>query len=167
MKLYLIRHGVAGSRASFARTRRPDSERPLTPEGRDKMSANAHGLRVLVKSLDAILSSPYARAAETADIVADVFKGPRPEPLEALAPGGRREEVLARLCHGHARSIAIVGHEPDLSSLLAWFVAGSSTGFGELKKGGVAMLAWDTTPAAGEAKLHWLASPKLLRRLVR
>ena len=166
MKLYVIRHGAACDRASFARSRRPDSERPLTPDGRDKMRASARGLRVLVKSFDRILTSPYARASETADIVARVFEGPQPEPLEALTPGGRSDDVLATLRHGDAQSIAMVGHEPDLSMLIAWFVTGSSTPFCELKKGGVCLLEWDRTPAAGEAKLQWISSPKLLRRMV-
>jgi phosphohistidine phosphatase len=130
------------------------------------MRANARGLRVLVKSFDRILTSPYARASETADIVARVFKGPQPESLEALTPGGRSEDVLATLRHGDARSIAMVGHEPDLSTLLAWLVTGEARPFCELKKGGVCLLEWDGTPAAGKANLHWIVSPKLLRRLV-
>jgi phosphohistidine phosphatase len=168
VKLYIIRHGAAGERASFSATGRPDSERPLTEGGRDKMNANARGLRVLGCSLDAIVTSPYVRAAETADIVARVLKGPQPEPLDHLAPEGRPEDVLAWLRkHRSAQSVAVVGHEPGLSALLALCASGSTTPFGELKKGGACLLVWDGVPMAGRAKLTWLVSPKILRRLAR
>jgi phosphohistidine phosphatase len=168
MDLCLIRHGAAGDRPSFARTGRPDSERPLTSGGCDKMLSNARGLRTLVRSFDAIVTSPYKRTVQTAAIVAREFNGPQPEPLEALAPDGRLEDVLAWLRkHRDYESVAVVGHEPGLSSLLALCVSGSAAPLGELRKGGVCMLVWDGAPAAGKAKLSWLLSPRVLRRLAR
>jgi len=168
MNLYLIRHAAAADRVEFARTKRRDQERPLTAAGRKKMLANARGLRAVVPAFDVLLTSPYARAAETADILAQVFGGPRPEPLQALAPDGSEEDVLAWL-HDHRRleSVGLVGHEPLLGTLLAWFVSGSPRPVHELKKGEACMLAWDDAPAPGTAKLVWIATPKMLRKLAR
>jgi phosphohistidine phosphatase len=52
MHLLVIRHGLAGDREEFAKTGRPDDERPLTPKGRRRMRRNARGLRTLVPGLD-------------------------------------------------------------------------------------------------------------------
>lgn len=168
MDLYLIRHGPAAERAAFARTERPDEERPLTDAGREKMLANVRGLRAVVTSFDALITSPYARAVQTADIIARGFDGPRPEPLKALAPDGGPEELLRWLrAHPKLQAVAAVGHEPALGALLAWFVTGTESPFVDLKKGGVCMITWKGVPAPGKAKLRWLLSPAMLRRLAR
>ncbi len=58
-----------------------DSERPLTDKGRKKMRQIAKALRHLGVEFDLILSSPYVRACETAEILADVFKMKRQDRL--------------------------------------------------------------------------------------
>jgi phosphohistidine phosphatase len=67
----VIRHAPAADRAEFAKTGKDDSERPLTDDGKTKMRRAARGLRSLVPKLDLLASSPYVRAHETAEIVAD------------------------------------------------------------------------------------------------
>jgi len=68
MDLLVIRHAIAGDRAEWAKTGRPDQERPITNEGRERMAVNAQALRRLVPELDLLATSPFVRAVETADV---------------------------------------------------------------------------------------------------
>src|SRR5687767_12246278 len=72
MNLYIIRHAIAVDEATSDSG--SDSERPLTDKGRKKMRQIAKALRHLGVEFDLILSSPYVRACETAEILADVLK---------------------------------------------------------------------------------------------
>jgi phosphohistidine phosphatase len=63
------------------------------------------------------------------------------------------------------RSVALVGHEPDLGSLLAWLTTHGEAPFCELKKGGVCLARYEKVPAAGRATLVWVATPAMLRKL--
>jgi len=168
MRLVLIRHAIAGDRDAFAaESGRPDAERPVTPEGRKKMEANAHGLRAVVPQLDVLATSPYTRARETAEIVADAYDGLAVTEVPALASGGSRDEVLKWLQAQHAEFVALVGHEPDLGALIAWLVTGDAAPFVTLKKGGAGLLVGEGPPGPGLAELSWVLTPKLLRRLSR
>lgn len=89
-----------------------------------------------------------------------------PERCEALeagyAPADAADELLGR----RAASVALVGHEPQLSSLASLMLTGLAHAFAlELKKGGVVFLDCPDEPAPGEALLRWSASPKILRSL--
>ena len=72
------------------------------------------------------------------------------------------EEMLA---HIEGSKVALVGHEPHLSALLAWLVTGDP-GRGErfgFKKGGVTLLVGKPRPNA--MTLEALLPPKVLRRI--
>ena len=69
MRLLFIRHAIAEDRDEWAKSGRPDAERPLTDRGRDRMRRAARGLARLLPRPDLIATSPYLRAAETAAIV--------------------------------------------------------------------------------------------------
>src|SRR5262249_20580449 len=64
MILYVLRHAQAEDKSEQG----GDEARRLTPRGRDKMRSAAAGLRALRLRFDAIVTSPFARAAETAEI---------------------------------------------------------------------------------------------------
>lgn len=166
MDLLVIRHAIAEDREEWAQTGRPDRDRPLTDEGRDRMERIARALRALVPQLDVLATSPYVRAVETADIVRDAFG--KIEVVEAapLAHGGSSEDVCAWLGARAETRIGIVGHEPDLGQLVSWFLLGSVDGGCSLKKGGACLLRFVGRPARGAAELKWLLPPKLLHRLV-
>ena len=72
MQLLLIRHGPAGDRSAW---NGPDSERPLTVEGREVMRLAVPALPGLVPKVDVLATSPFTRAYETAEIVAQVYDG--------------------------------------------------------------------------------------------
>ena len=118
------------------------------------MSRLQRGLCALVSSFDAIVTSPYTRTSETADIVARAFGGPQPEPVEELTPEARSDSFLEWLSeHDSYDCVAAIGHEPGLSALLALCVSKPAQPFTEFKKGGACMLVWEGRPTAGSATL--------------
>jgi phosphohistidine phosphatase len=167
LHLVAIRHAPAEDRVTFAHSGRPDAERPLTRRGREKMIANARGLRVIVPSLDFLATSPYTRAEETAAIVASQYANMRFERVSVLSPGARPADFLEWLrAPAHAgKTIGIVGHEPDLGELVAWLVTGEPAPFFAFKKGGAAYLELDPPIRPGGGTLRWLLSPAVLRSL--
>jgi phosphohistidine phosphatase len=136
MQLYLIRHGLAADGGA-------DEARPLTDEGRARIAEEAQALRRLGAQFDRLLHSPLLRATQTAEALADLVLGTSsPTPRLVLAPS---EELLAELA---GESVALVGHEPWLSELVAWLVTGERR-LGPrfaIEKGGVALLEGEPRP---------------------
>jgi phosphohistidine phosphatase len=160
--LYLVRHGRAAERGEEWPD---DGKRPLTPQGIDRFQQVVRGLSVLGVTIDTILTSPLVRARQTADILA---AGLRPHPsvevIDVLAPGTSVADVIAALARPRkAKSIACVGHEPDLGVLAARLI-GSRRAL-PLKKGGICRIDMAGSRTAGE--LAWFAPPRLLRQSAR
>jgi phosphohistidine phosphatase len=157
MDIYLIRHAVA-------ELRRPDlqdHERALTPIGRERFAKVVDGLERLGVTLDRVYHSPWRRAVETAELIANLAQG-KLEPHPGLA-GSPKEDLLASL---DGDAVALVGHEPWMSELLAWLVTGDpgAAGGHVMKKGGVAWLRGEPLP--GGMELRALIPPKVFRELV-
>lgn len=167
MRLLVIRHGIAGDREAFARSGRPDDERPLTPKGRRRMRRNARGLRTLVTSVDVLATSPLVRAAQTADLVADAYEDePERAARDELRPESPLDAVGAWLrAHPAGHTVAVVGHEPQLSRLVSWLLAGEDRSLVRLAKGGACLLSFDGAPGPRCATLEWLLQPRELRAL--
>ncbi len=166
MKLLVIRHAIAEDREAFAKGGDPDSERPLTDFGRRRMRRNVKGLLRATERPDVLATSPFARAAETARIVADALGLTSIEVLDALTPEHHPRDLEVWLGRQNEEAtIAVVGHEPHLGRLITWFVSGGEDPRVELKKGGVALLEFDHRPAAGKAMLRWLLTPAHLRAI--
>ena len=166
MRLLVIRHGIAEEQETFARTGQPDTERPLTKEGRRKMAEVALGLHTLVPELDRIASSPLVRAQQTAEIVAKAYGMDAVETTDALVPLAK-PALLARWAVPYAGSyvVAVVGHEPHLSTLVTWLLCGEDDSRIELKKGGACLLTCEGGPSRAGGVLLWLHTPASLRRL--
>ena len=164
MKLFLLRHGLAVEPGTSGCTR--DSERPLTPEGRRKIRRVAGALARLDLKPDAILTSPYVRAHQTAEIVAATLRlNKRLHLCQDLASGGDVNKLIGGINRrfANAVSVMLVGHEPDLSRLASLLVSGKPDGVTiEFKKGGLCALEADNLRADQCAILQWLAPPKLL-----
>ena len=166
MKLLVIRHAIAEERDEFAFTGRPDSERPLTKEGRDRMRRAAAGLAEVVERIDVLATSPWTRAAQTADIVAAAYGGIDVAPVEELTAEHAPDDLLPWLREqGDESTVAIVGHEPHLGFLVGWLLTGRHESFVELKKGAACLLSFDDPPAPGNATLLWALAPAQLRAL--
>ncbi len=160
MELYVLRHGLAVERTVGLK----DRERTLTPKGKQRTAALANHLKALKISFDWILASPFVRARETAEIMAErmnykgelAFSG-------HLLPGGSPRMVFKELQDNSAKeSVLLVGHEPDLSQLISMLVTGKLGLRLEMKKGGLCKLEIDDLASLPCATMVWLAPPKLL-----
>lgn len=162
MILYIIRHAIAEEDPSGE-----DSQRALSKKGSKKMHQIAKGLRTLAVEFDLILSSPYVRSKETAEILADVFKMKKKiEYSDHLIPMGNPDLLIAEVNEKYVvDSLAIVGHEPYLTTLISLLTANDSTIDMTLKKGGVCVLSTDDLRHTRRATLEWLLTPGVLVEL--
>lgn len=165
MKLYIIRHAIAVEPGTPGFDE--DSQRPLTPKGSRKMRKIARGLKELEALPDVVLSSPYRRAAETAAILADILKlQDQVFFSEHLTPLGFADQLIAEINEKYrVENLALVGHEPSLSSLASLLVSGDAEFALELKKGGVCCLDVTDLRPARCATLLWLMTPTQLAAL--
>lgn len=167
MKLYIVRHAIAVEAGTPGFE--DDSLRPLTGKGKKKMQKIAQGLKELEAEIDLILTSPYARAVETAKMLRKVFSLGKESVVETeyLTPAGDGAQLVDLINEMSANidSIALVGHEPSLSSLVSVLVSGDPNLSLTLKKGGVCRLSVDTLQYGRCAALDWLLSPSQLAEL--
>ena len=160
MRLLVFRHGIAEDIAADG----TDASRVLTPEGVKRTRKAARALARLCDPPDVILTSPKARARQTADAAKEAFGSPV-EVLDELADGPPGP-ALAALAGRSDETVMIVGHEPMLSELVEQVCTGGRPrGFVDLRKAGCACLDVTLGPggAATEATLLWLATAKMLR----
>lgn len=165
MRLLVIRHAIAEKREAFAKSGKRDARRPLTEEGIRRMEQAVQGLRMIVPQIDHVASSPHLRAMQTAKIVASAFDVRTVERVSALEPSGDTDLVLDWLRGQDVDTIAIVGHEPDLSGLISYLIANTKDVSIQMKKGATCLLEVDEEVEPGTALLRWLLSPKQLRAL--
>lgn len=163
MRLLVVRHAIAAPRETFGGS---DGARPLTDDGRKRMRRGARALCKLVPELGLIATSPLVRAVETAAILADAYGGIETVETPALVPGAAPSDLAAWVASRADRdALAIVGHEPDLSTAVTWFSTGLEQSCVELGKGGAALLDFPGAVAGGRALLVWLLRPGQLRKL--
>ena len=164
MEIVFLRHAPAGAREEWARTGRPDSERPLTLEGRKRARAAAKGLAKFIKTADLIATSPWPRARETAEIAAKALGAPLVE-TECLLPNRSPASLAAWLSGLDGERVVLVGHEPHLSKVVSWLMAGGvSRSIVRFKKAQALLLEMKKA-APGSAALIWSLPPRVLRGL--
>ena len=162
MILYLVRHGIAVDRTDPKCP--PEAERPLTARGVQKTRSAALGLRALGAKPDILITSPYVRAAQTAEIFAEAL-GYSPEKIrvsEALKPTDNPATIVAEIARLRAKEVMCCGHAPHLDLLIS-LLAGARGAFTALKKAGVACFEQQGSHSRWE--LRWILSPKVLRDL--
>jgi phosphohistidine phosphatase len=159
-ELYLIRHAVAEERGDAWPD---DAKRPLSDDGKSAMRKAARGLVRLDVGFDVVLTSPFVRARQTAEIVANEYDDRPPVvSVDSLTPGGSFQAVLNDLeKHAKKSRIALVGHEPSIGELAAR-LAGLRRPL-EFKKGAVCRIDVKTIPPAGPGALRWFITQKILR----
>ena len=163
MDLYILRHGIAEDVSESGL----DRDRVLTKEGIEKTKATCKALRKLELQFDAILTSPYARARQTAEIVADELNLTSVLHLvDALGAASSADAVLVELQKIIRKQscVLVVGHEPILSSLISLLLSGSPSLSITMKKGGLCKLNC-VRPEPGAARLDWLLTAKHLCRM--
>jgi phosphohistidine phosphatase len=157
MQIFLMRHGIAGP----APRGMPDSQRVLTAEGRRQVQAVVRRVAHLLPT-PAILSSPYKRALETAEILSrelglsrEILTSPALVPESAPADAWRDTMIYRDL-----DSLVLVGHQPLFSALTAYIL-----GFPDLAIDFPAStLVCVDVPLLGlrpRGVLRWMLTPKL------
>jgi phosphohistidine phosphatase len=166
VNLFVLRHAIAVERG--APGYKDDSLRPLTEKGAKKMQRIAEGMLLLDLSFDAILSSPFIRARQTAEIVAETFHARKQLEFTPHLEAGGDPRKLIEVINEHYDSDAalmVVGHEPYLSGLVSMLVAGSDSMALILKKGGLCKLDVSGLHYGRCATLQWLLTPAQLMRM--
>ncbi len=154
MDLILLRHGKAEDYAPGG-----DSARPLVEKGRQQARRAANLLHAAGQLPEVVLTSPLLRArqtaqefCQTADLPGEIIQG-------WLACGMSPESALAELAgFQEFKRVLIVGHEPDFSNLIEWFL-GVGGGSVKVKKGSLACLR--INPPSRHGMLKFLIPPKL------
>ena len=161
MNLYLLRHGVAADPGATGCE--DDSERPLIPKCERRLRAAAAAMKKLGLSFDLILSSPFLRARQTAEIVAGELRlKKRLEIFDELVPGGNSRALMQALSElkPAPENVLLVGHEPHLSRLISLLVSGNADAAAiEMKKGGLCKLEAAELRNGQCARLIWLLTP--------
>ena len=160
MDLYLVRHAIAVERGTEGFNR--DSDRPLTEKGIKKMKGVAKAMKNMGVSFDLLLSSPFRRAKETAEIIGDEFECRKSIKFSPhLAVGGSPRELIDEINHDYpdVGDIMLVGHEPYLSTLISMLVSGHDGIPVRMKKGGACKLSIETLSFRRCAELEWLMGP--------
>jgi phosphohistidine phosphatase len=161
MIIYFLRHASAGEPTSNAKK---DEKRALDEAGVEQCGYVGRALAALDVQVEAILSSPLKRAAQTASLVGNEMGH---EGKLQLEDGLRPTATFAdfrKLIEKYAKldAIMVVGHNPSLSEFLGRSI--SETGCEaavELKKGAVARVEMSRNAAS----LTWCLTPKILRTL--
>ena len=154
-QVYLVRHGLAEDVSATG----ADFDRALTATGIRKMKAAAHGLATIGVQPARLIASPYRRAQETAEVLADVLDPADRETWEELGCGVDVQVVAAKLANLDPR-------EPDMGVLLSFFLTGQPDGFWtHFRKGAVACIAGANLPPHGYARLEWFERATVLGRI--
>jgi phosphohistidine phosphatase len=158
MEIYLLRHAIAEATSASGR----DADRRLTEEGRDKLRrvlerAHSAGVRPSL-----ILTSPYRRALETAEIAARElgYEG-KIGRTPSLAPDSSPQQIWEAIReHRDESAVLIAGHEPLFSATVAYML-GSSRAMVQFRKGALMRIDFETLGAAPAGVLQWMLTPKL------
>jgi len=161
MRVLIVRHAAAVERGTAGFS---EEARPLTADGKKKFQKAAAGLARVEGPPTAILTSPLVRARQTAEIAARAWGKPKPKRLDALA-GGSVDDVLTAL-RGlpPTATVALFGHEPQVSELLARLLGTRASERLAFKKGGAALVEIEGDPERG-GRLAWFLPPGVLREL--
>lgn len=163
MQLYIVRHGIAIDRED---PKCPaDPERFLTEEGIEKTRQVAKGVAEVGAVPDLIITSPYVRALQTAEIFAEELEYSKQKirKSDLLLPGAEPLQLFRDLAKDKDLSAVFVfGHAPHVDDLVATAV-GCKHHISSMKKAGVALVELRRlAPPSGE--VIWMATPKLLRK---
>jgi phosphohistidine phosphatase len=156
MQVYLLRHGIAEAGSPG----HPDAERALTDEGREKLRRVLKRARAAGVEPSLILSSPYRRAVETADVAAESlgYQG-RVVKTRALAPEASPfdawEEIRKR---GEERAILLASHEPLMSSMVAFLLDSPALSV-DMKKAALVRVDCERAGPEPQGVLKWMLTP--------
>ncbi|MDQ6707598.1 MAG: phosphohistidine phosphatase SixA [Acidobacteriota bacterium] len=160
MEIYILRHGIAEDEKPGT----PDPQRALTKEGKEKLES------VLQRAGDAgvnpsvILTSPYLRALQTAEMAARILKHETEAVrTDSLVPGSSPEAVWNEIRDRRTEAqLLLAGHEPLLSHLVSYLLSAPSLQM-EFKKGALVRIDVEGFRGEPHGVLKWILTPKLAK----
>ncbi len=165
MDVFFLRHGEAGRRVSIPSK---DMERALTESGKREIKQIGESLEKMDLEFNKIVSSPLARARETAEIIANNQKKPNKVELwDELRPEGNRLDLFRKLSKIRQDvDILLVGHEPYLSNVIGEIISGNNLASRIIiKKGGLARVRISSLSPKPSGELRWLLTPRQLKKM--
>lgn len=156
MELLVIRHAKAEDQSATG----TDFDRALVEKGFAQSRRLGSFLKRIDRRPDVVLTSPLVRARETAETLCEAASMPGPVTQGWLACGMDPETAIRELvAFSDFERVAIVGHEPDLSSLIEWLLGCSGSSV-EVKKASITGLL--VHPPAWHARLLFHIPPTML-----
>jgi phosphohistidine phosphatase len=158
MLLYLLRHGAAEAAAKSGR----DADRALTEEGREKVR------RVIRRAREGglwpalILSSPFTRALETAQVAAKALGyEDKIVTSNALIPEATPEEAWDEIrAHRDQSEVLVASHQPLCGALTA-FLLNAPTLEIDFRKSALVCIDVDGGNGRPKGTLQWMLTAKL------
>lgn len=160
MNLYLIRHAEAENPS----LKISDFERQLTKVGIEKFSKAVLSWKYFIEGFNFIITSPYIRALQTAEIVSKHF--PVKDGIikdSRLGCGSITEDVIDIINTYKGTNIALVGHEPDFSEHVSNLISNSGA-FVDFKKGMIAKINFNGRVRSSAGVLEYLIPVKAFRQ---
>ena len=154
MKIYIVRHGKAASSDV-------DPQRGLTEEGRRGVERVASHLKSLNLSVDCVWHSGKARAAQTAEILAQAMT--LKEAVTAHAGLSPNDDVapIRDEIESAAQDVMLVGHLPFVGILTSLLLTGSDAHYPiSFKEVTIACLE---QPSENHWRVEWVIGPHVMR----
>jgi len=159
LNIYLIRHG----KSEPVVPGKNDSERNLTDEGKSIVEASANLWKEFVQDFDHIITSPFIRAKQTAQIISNVFhfQGGIVED-SVLAPGSVTRNIIELANALNGNDIAFIGHQPDMGYHISDFIAGKGVNI-KLSPSSIVKISFENRAASGKGILMFLLPPVFIK----
>lgn len=161
MLLYFLRHGDASSSPQIN-----DSDRPLTEVGIHQATLVGTFLQQIEMKVDIILSSPLARAQQTASIIQEKIKTEQFKVCDYLLNGSDQHQLFEHLDSFKVSSILLVGHEPHLSETISLLIGSDRNAGIEIKKCSLALINASHPIQQGREQLRWLIPLETIQKLI-
>jgi phosphohistidine phosphatase len=155
MNIFLIRHG----KAEPASPAKKDIDRELTEEGIKIIKRSVGFWKNGNLSFDFILTSPFKRAIQTAEIIAELMNFKNDLMIDkALSPGSSTRSVIQLAEALNGDNIAMVGHQPDMSFHISSLACNSELKL-KFSPASIAKVSFTGNPKPGEGVLEFLFPP--------
>jgi phosphohistidine phosphatase len=155
MNIFLIRHGKAEPTSPAKK----DIDRELTEEGVNIINHSVELWKNRIVSFDFIITSPFKRAVQTAEIIAELTNYKNDLIIDSvLSPGSSTRSViqLAEVLIGE--NIAFVGHQPDMSYHISSLACNSQVNL-KFPPASIAKVSFNGSPQPGKGILEFLLPP--------
>lgn len=157
MDIYLLRHCDA---AEFAPN---DLNRPLSIKGEEQANIIGLAIQKLQHQPDCIISSPYARARQTAEIIQEHLHIERIQTSDFLVPGSDARQMIQHLNGQAFTSPLLVGHEPQLRGMVSVIISASTMTDVLFGKGSLCCVSVPKPILSGKGTLLWLLTNEQMK----